>query len=134
MKGIIVFPTEDYLDQGILLDKSFWCHVPINVLRKDETSSYIADFLHMHKNMTVVFSLSAEMSNLTHEAFQQDATLNQDVQFVSFDDPQIPNTPYIMQNEQQMARSAIDLLLQQFNGEYNPQRVEVPVKLKSYDL
>lgn len=117
-----------YIDGNILIDKSLWCHVPIDILRNGDTSAYIVKFLHQHPNITAVFALTAEMARLTHHALHQEEGLNPKIELVSFDDPEIPHISHILQDEEQMALSAVKLLLEQFNGHYVPQRIEVPVQ------
>ncbi|NQX69403.1 GntR family transcriptional regulator [Paenibacillus alba] len=117
-----------YIDGNILIDKSLWCHVPIDILRNGDTSAYIVKFLHQHPSITAVFALTAEMARLTHHALHQEEDLNPLIELVSFDDPEIPGISHILQDEAQMALSAVKLLLEQCNGQYAPQRIEVPVQ------
>jgi DNA-binding LacI/PurR family transcriptional regulator len=70
------------------------------------------------------------MANLTHQALRGKNAPNRDVQVVSFDDPDLPDIPYISQDEREMARSAVELLVRQFDGEYEPQKIEVSVSLE----
>jgi len=117
-----------FIDNNIPIDKSLWCHVPIAILRNGGTSAYVESFLQQQSNMTAVFALTAEMTRLTHHALQQEQGLNSQIELVSFDDPEIPGISHILQDEEQMAHSAVQLLLDQLEGYYVPQRVEIPVK------
>ncbi|MGG1556058.1 GntR family transcriptional regulator [Paenibacillus ferrarius] len=117
-----------YIDSNILIDKSLWCHVPIDILRTGDTSAYVVNFLQQHPNITAVFALTAEMARITHHALHVEDELNPHTVLVSFDDPEIPGISHVLQDEQQMALSAVSLLLEQCNGKYTPQRVEVPVQ------
>jgi DNA-binding LacI/PurR family transcriptional regulator len=119
-----------YIEQQIPIDKGLWCHVPIDILRTGDPQSYVADFLHKHPDISVAFTMTAEMANLTHQALRGKDMTNPDVQVVSFDDPDLPDIPYISQDEREMARSAVELLVRQFDGEYEPRKVEVPVSLE----
>ncbi|KRE86568.1 GntR family transcriptional regulator [Paenibacillus sp. Soil766] len=116
------------IDGNIPIDKNLWCHVPIDILRTGDTYTHLVHFLHQHPQITAVFALSAEMTRLTYRALHQEEGLNERIHLVSFDDPEIPNLPHILQDEERMARSAVELLLEQFSGKYTPQRVEIPVK------
>lgn len=117
-----------YIDSNIPIDKSLWCHVPIGILRTGDTSAYVLNFLRQHSNITAVFALTAEMARITHHALHAEDVLNPNTLLVSFDDPEIPGISHVLQDEEQMALSAVTLLLEQCNGEYMPQRVEVPVQ------
>jgi DNA-binding LacI/PurR family transcriptional regulator len=122
-----------YIDRGISIDKSLWCHVPINVLRTGDTYTYIQELFQKNEDITAVFALTAEMANLTYRALQSGGIQNPDIKLLSFDDPEIPGIPHIIQDEEQMARAAVNLLIQQFGGEYNPKMVEIPVRLDHVD-
>lgn len=117
-----------YIDSNILIDKSLWCHVPIDILRTGNTSAYVVKFLHQHPTITAVFALTAEMARLAHHALHVEEGLNPNTVLVSFDDPEIPGISHVLQDEEQMALSAVSLLLEQCNGQYTPQRMEVPVQ------
>ncbi len=116
-----------FIDHGILIDKGLWCHVPIRVLRQEGTLEYITEFLNAHRDITAAFTFTAEMANLTHRAIRHSDHLNQEIGMVSFDDPEIPNIPHLLQDEHQMAKFAVQLLIQQFEGDYQPQKIEIPV-------
>jgi GntR family transcriptional regulator of arabinose operon len=117
-----------YIDSNIPIDKSLWCHVPIDILRTSDTSAYVVKFLHQHPNLTAVFALTAEMAKLTHHALHTEEGLNTNTVLVSFDDPEIPGISHVLQDEEQTALSAVSLLLEQCSGQYNPQHVEIPVR------
>ncbi|HEY0829142.1 MAG TPA: GntR family transcriptional regulator [Bacilli bacterium] len=118
-----------YIDSSVLIDKSLWCHVPLSILRAGDTLWYINDFLRSRPNISAVFTLTAEMANLTYRSLHQLALTVQDIELLSFDDPEIPGVPFIMQDEQSMAQAAVELLKKQIAGEYTPQQVVIPVKL-----
>ncbi|MNR24001.1 hypothetical protein D3C85_1410550 [compost metagenome] len=102
--------------------------MPIDILRSGDTYNFLVQFLHQQPQITAVFALTAEMARLTYQALHQEEGLNASIHLVSFDDPGIPNLPHVLQDEERMARSAVDLLIEQFSGKYTPQRVEIPVK------
>lgn len=93
-----------------------------------DTYAHLVNFLHQQPQITAVFALTAEMARLTYQALHKEEGLNASIHLVSFDDPEIPNLPHILQDEERMGRSAVDLLLEQFSVKYTPQRVEIPVK------
>ncbi|MDQ0917029.1 GntR family transcriptional regulator [Paenibacillus sp. V4I5] len=119
-----------YIDLGISIDKSLWCHVPLHILRTKDSLPYITDFLEKHPQISAAFTLTAEMANMTCLALKQaDSVLAGDLKLVSFDDPEIPNVPYIIQDEKRMSQSAVDLLISQIEGEYFPKQIIIPVNL-----
>lgn len=121
-----------YVDNGMLIDKSLWCHVPIHLLRNGDPLAYITDFLHHHSHISAALTLTAEMTNLTHQGLHN-LDRNSDIKLISFDDPDLLGIPFISQDEQTMARSAVDILIKQIQGEYDPLKIVVPVSLKHVD-
>ncbi|MBW5447847.1 GntR family transcriptional regulator [Cohnella sp. CFH 77786] len=118
-----------YIDRGIPIDKNQWCHVPIQVLRNENTYSYLLEFLENNPNITAAVTLTAEMADLTFRAIQSGKLPDRNIKLLSFDDPHIPGIPWVGQDEKRMAHSAVQLLLQQFEGAYSPQKVVIPVQL-----
>ncbi|MFC0213649.1 GntR family transcriptional regulator [Paenibacillus chartarius] len=118
-----------YIDQGISIDKNLWCHVPLHILRGRNALSYIIEFLQAHPHITAAFALTAEMTNLTHQALQSIRKQAGELELISFDDPEIAHIPYVMQDEKAMAQTAVQLLLRQMESEYAPQQAVIPVKL-----
>ena len=114
-----------FIDNNVLIDKNLWCHVPLDILRTEQALPYITDFLMSHPTIEVAFTLTAEMANLTFHAMKS-------LELISFDDPEIPNVPFIMQNEMQIAETAVNLLKLQIDGQYAPQHVVIPVNLVSF--
>ncbi|UKS25258.1 GntR family transcriptional regulator [Paenibacillus sp. HWE-109] len=117
-----------YIDGNMLIDKSLWCHIPIRTLRTGDTYAHIVKFLRQQPNITAIFALTAEMARHTHLALHQEEGLNPHIELVSFDDPEIPGISHVLQDEEQMALSAVKLLLEQLGGQHAPQRVEIPVQ------
>ena len=117
-----------YIDQEISIDKSLWCHVPLDILRSDKAQDYITDFLQAHGSITAAFTLTEEIAQLTSRALARIGR-QPEVELFSFDDPGLPNVSYVQQDEQEVARTAVSLLCDQINHSYAPQNVVVPVKL-----
>lgn len=117
-----------YIDQEISIDKSLWCHIPLDILRSDKAQDYITEFLNAHGSITAAFTLTEEIAQLTSRALNRIGKPSE-VELFSFDDPGIPNVSYVQQDERQMARAAVSLLLDQIKHSYAPQSVVVPVKL-----
>lgn len=117
-----------YIDQEISIDKSLWCHVPLDILRSDRALDYITDFLQTRKTITAAFTLTEEIAQLTSQALAriEDRPV---VTLISFDDPGLPGVAFVQQDEREMARSAVSLLREQIEHAYAPQSVVLPVKL-----
>jgi len=116
-----------YIEHGISIDKSLWCHVPLNILRSEEAPGYVTSFLEARPSVSAVFTLTEEIANLTAGAL---ARLGRSgVELVSFDDPGLPNVPYIAQDEEEIVRAAVALLDVQIKREYDPRQIVVPVEL-----
>lgn len=117
-----------YIDSGISIDKNLWCHVPLDILRSNHALGYVTDFLKEHKTITSTFALTEEVAKLTSKALKN-LNRHEQVQMLAFDDPGIPGIPYVLQDEQQIAHSAVALLCEQIQHDYLPRQVIVPVKL-----
>lgn len=117
-----------YIDHGISIDKNLWCHIPLDILRSDRALEYVIDFLKVNDTMTAAFTLTEEIAKLTAAALRKLNRLS-DVQLFSFDYPGIPDIPYVLQNEKEIARAAVSLLFEQIELNYSPRQVVVPVEL-----
>ncbi|GLX70307.1 GntR family transcriptional regulator [Paenibacillus glycanilyticus] len=117
-----------YIDQAESIDKSLWCHVPLEVLRSEAALNYVTDFLKAHPTITAAFTLTEEIAGLTWQALQR-IKRRTEVELFSFDNPDIPHVPYVQQDEQALARSAVMLLRDQIEHTYDPQHIVVPVQL-----
>lgn len=120
-----------YIAQGISIDKSLWCHVPLDILRSEKVLPYLKDFIAAHPQITAVFALTAEMTNLTYNAVRSVRTSSSaaPIELYSFDNPEIPGIPYVKQDEKKLAQSAAQLLIRQMEADYAPTQTVIPVKL-----
>ncbi|KRE28212.1 GntR family transcriptional regulator [Paenibacillus sp. Soil522] len=119
-----------YIDMGISIDKSLWCHVPLDILRSENALPYLKEFIAAHPQVTAAFALTAEMTNLTYRAMQSVGSSSAGtIELFSFDDPEIPGVPYVKQDEWKLAQTAAQLLIRQMETDYAPQQTVIPVKL-----
>jgi GntR family transcriptional regulator, arabinose operon transcriptional repressor len=118
-----------YMSQGISIDKNLCCHIPLEILRSEQAIEYIITFLEAHPDITAVFALTAEITNLTNRALNNVQMEAQAVELISFDNPDIPHIPYVKQNEELIAQTAVEMLIRQFESEYAPQQSVIPVQL-----
>jgi DNA-binding LacI/PurR family transcriptional regulator len=117
-----------YIDQGISIDKNLWCHVPLDILRSEHALGYVTAFLKEHKTVTAAVTLTEEIAKLTAQALGN-LGRQTEVELFAFDDPGIAGIPYVCQDEQEVARSAVALLCDQIQHDYSPRQVLVPVTL-----
>lgn len=117
-----------YTDQGISIDKSLWCHIPLDILRGEQALDYVSSFLQNHCGITAAFTLTEETARLTSAAISRwnnDTT----IELLSFDNPHLAGVAYVQQDEQEMARTAVKLLLEQMGNIYSPKNAVIPVQL-----
>ncbi|PWW06517.1 GntR family transcriptional regulator [Paenibacillus cellulosilyticus] len=117
-----------YTDQGISIDKSLWCHIPLNILRGEQALDYVSGFLQEHSGITAAFTLTEETARLTSAAI---SSLNNHttIELLSFDNPHLASVAYVQQDEQEMARTAVKLLREQMDHIYSPKNAVIPVQL-----
>lgn len=116
-----------YIDRRSSIDKTLWCHVPLDILRTDDGEPYVLDFLRAHPEATAVLALSAETAQFAARSLQKLGREN--IELISFDDPDLPGVSYISQNEEALAQAAVEQLLEQIDGDYTPRRTVLPVEL-----
>ncbi|GMK36952.1 transcriptional regulator [Paenibacillus sp. CCS19] len=117
-----------YTDQGISIDKSLWCHIPLDILRGEQALDYVSSFLQERSGITAAFTLTEETARLASAAISR---LNNDttIELLSFDNPHLTNVAYVQQDEQEMARTAVKLLSEQMDNIYSPKNAVIPVQL-----
>ncbi|MCF7754078.1 GntR family transcriptional regulator [Paenibacillus xylanexedens] len=117
-----------YTDQGISIDKSLWCHIPLDILRSEQALDYVSNFLQNHSGISAAFSLTEETARLTSAAI---SLLNDhsNIDLLSFDNPHLSGVAYVQQDEQEMARTAVKLLCEQMEDIYSPKNAVIPVEL-----
>ncbi|SFB02985.1 DNA-binding transcriptional regulator, LacI/PurR family [Cohnella sp. OV330] len=119
-----------YIDRRSSIDKTLWCHVPLDILRTDDGEPYVLAFLRAHPEVTAVLALSAETAQFTARSLQKLGREN--TELISFDDPDLPGVSYISQNEEALAQAAVEQLREQIDGVYTPRRTVLPVELMLY--
>ncbi|MEC0128423.1 GntR family transcriptional regulator [Paenibacillus pabuli] len=117
-----------YTDQGISIDKSLWCHIPLDILRGEQALDYVSDFLQDHSGISAVFSLTEETARLTSAAISR-LNGHSNIDLLSFDNPHLSGVAYVQQDEQEMARTAVKLLREQMEDIYSPKNAVIPVQL-----
>lgn len=117
-----------YTDLGISIDKSLWCHIPLDILRGEQALDYVSDFLQDNSGISAAFSLTEETARLTSAAISR-LNDHSNIYLLSFDNPHLSGVAYVQQDEQEMARTAVKLLREQMEDIYSPKNVVIPVQL-----
>jgi len=77
-----------YTDQGISIDKSLWCHIPLDILRIEQELDYLSNFLQNHSGISAAFSLTEETARLTSAAISL-LNVHSNIDLLSFDNPHL---------------------------------------------
>ncbi|MGG4143453.1 GntR family transcriptional regulator [Paenibacillus algorifonticola] len=116
-----------YIDKRISIDKTLWCHVPLDILRTDRAEPYVTAFLSLHPEVSAIYALSAETAQIAYQSLGK--LDRRETEIVSFDNPDLPGISYVSQNENLLAQAAVTLLKSQIEGEYLPQQTVIEVEL-----
>jgi GntR family transcriptional regulator of arabinose operon len=74
--------------------------------------------------------VNTELCHYTYSAITKlSKHIPEDIELVTFDPPGILDVSYVRQNENEMCRLTADLLIEQIEGRFEPQRIVVPVTL-----
>ncbi|HEX7057488.1 MAG TPA: substrate-binding domain-containing protein, partial [Bacilli bacterium] len=95
----------------------------------------IIHFLEEHSDITAVFTLTEETARMTYTALQTlGRAVPEDVEMITFDDPDFIDIPRILQNEGQLGKAAVELLLAQITGSaIQEEKIVIPVEWKVND-
>lgn len=112
---------------SIPIDKSSWCILDYDINESAYALDYIQDFYRNRPNITAAICVNAEMAQIAYYSLiQLGKKIPDDFELISFDQPYIEGVSYISQDEEQIARKAVDLLLTQIGGNSEPVQVQVP--------
>ena len=119
-----------FQQRGIPIDKNLWCVIPLRTLHSEEAYGQIFEFLQQKPEITAVFTVNTMLAKFTYKAAKQLGRAVPDhIKLVTFDSPELEHVPWVQQNEQEMCRQTLQLLLEQMEGTYEPRRFVVPVTL-----
>ncbi|TLS51836.1 substrate-binding domain-containing protein [Paenibacillus antri] len=119
-----------YLHRRISIDKSLWCLLPLDVISGGRAYEAVKEFLQGHPEVTAAITVNTELCRYVYGAATTvGKPIPEGMELITFDPPGIPDVSYIRQNEEEMCRITMELLLEQIRGKLEPQRVVVPVKL-----
>lgn len=119
-----------FQQRGIPIHKKLWCVIPLRTFYSEGTYEQIFEFLQQNPEITAVFTVNTVLAQLTYKALNRlGRTIPDHTKLVTFDFPDLEHVSWIQQNEQEMCRQTLHLLLEQMQGVYEPRREVVPVNL-----
>jgi len=119
-----------FLERGLSIDKSLWCLLPLDKIASGQSVEHIQDFLDGSPDITGVITANTELCrNVYKAAVASRRRVPDALELITFDPPDLPNVPYIRQNEEEMCRLTIELLTEQIEGAFEARRIVVPVHL-----
>ncbi|RIX59472.1 GntR family transcriptional regulator [Paenibacillus nanensis] len=119
-----------YLERKISIDKNLWCLLPLDIIVSGKAGETIVSFLKERPHITAAMTANTELCRAVYGAVRKlGRTVPDDFALATFDPPDLPHVTYIRQNEDEMCRLTVDLLLEQIEGVYNARRMIVPVSL-----
>ncbi|WP_257469060.1 GntR family transcriptional regulator [Bacillus sp. D386] len=121
-----------FLIKGIKIDKNQWLLLGFNDIQPNITPNLIKIFLLSKPEISAVFTMNAELALYTHLAIcSLKKELGREIVLLTFDPSGIAGVPFIKQDIDKCSKKAVDLLLEQVKGTYNPKRIYVPVQFNS---
>ncbi|OBZ12897.1 MULTISPECIES: GntR family transcriptional regulator [Bacillales] len=118
-----------YLTKKLPIDKDLWCILKIEDISNGNAQPIIESFMSERPAVSAAFVVNVELTNYTYYAAKRlRKSVPDDMELVCFDQPDFQDVSYLQQNEDEICRVTVELLHAQLQGEYEPQRIVVPVK------
>lgn len=118
-----------YLTKKLPIDKDLWCILKIADIASGNAQHIIESFMSERPAISAAFVVNVELTNYTYYAAKRlKKSVPDDIKLVCFDRPDFQDVSYLQQNEDEICRLTVELLHAQLQGEYEPQRIVVPVK------
>lgn len=110
------------------INKHLWCLLNLETIMKGTAKEEIISFLQERPEITAVVTVNTELCHYAYSAIKElNKSIPDEIELISFDDPGLEQVSYIQQNEEEMSRLTVNLLVEQIEGKYDPQRIVVPV-------
>ncbi|MEF2967483.1 substrate-binding domain-containing protein [Paenibacillus sp. M1] len=106
-----------FMEHQLPIDKNLWCLVSLNTLQQNGADEEIAAFLKDKDTITAIFTVNVKLAHIVH-AYLRTNNLLDEIELVTFDPPDLPGVPYVAQNIEAISRKSIEILKEQFAGEY----------------
>ncbi|MFB9276464.1 substrate-binding domain-containing protein [Cohnella cellulosilytica] len=117
-----------FLERKASIDKNLWCLLPLETIASGRAEQEIAAFLAERPEVTAAITANTELCQYVWKAAQAvRRSVPDKLELVTFDPPDLPGVSYIRQNEEEMCRLTVELLVEQINGRYDTRRLVVPV-------
>lgn len=121
---------EALVKNEIKINKNHWLTLPFSMISHNKTPLLIKQFLMEKPEIKAVFTVNAELAQYTYIAINSiQKEMNRKIELFSFDHPGIAGINYVQQDIDKCSNHTVELLINQINGEYEPKRIFVPVKL-----
>ncbi len=119
-----------FLEHGLSIDKSLWCLLPLEEIASGQSVEHIKAFLEGSPHITGIITANTELCRNAYKAAAASRRrVPDELELITFDPPDLPNVPYIHQNEEDMCRLTVELLNEQIDGAFEARRIVVPVML-----
>ncbi|SEK52553.1 DNA-binding transcriptional regulator, LacI/PurR family [Paenibacillus sp. cl141a] len=119
-----------FLERGMSIDKSLWCLIPLEEIASGNSVDKIREFLGENPEITGIVTANTELCRSAYKAaVAARKRVPEDLELITFDPPDLPHVPFIRQNEEEMCRLTVDLLIEQIEGAFEARRIMVPVML-----
>lgn len=81
---------------------------------------------HEHNALSFALYIHADRKQTLMRELDSVGKIPENFELISFDQPYTPGVSYICQDEEQIAKKAVDLLLSQIGGSPEPSQIRVP--------
>jgi DNA-binding LacI/PurR family transcriptional regulator len=120
-----------FIDRKVPIDKNLWCLVGLDELQSNKGHEQIVEFFNENPDITAVFTVNARLASMVHSTLKKlNRSVPNEIELFTFDQPDMPDVPYVSQDEETICRNAVEQLVQQIEGNEQLQHTVIPVKLQ----
>lgn len=113
-----------FVQLGLSIDKSLWCMLSLQEIESGQSEQKITQFIQEHPEITAIFTVNAYLAEMVKKVMK--AAGRDNIVHSTFDDVD-DVFAYIRQQEDEVCRAAVSLLLEQLEGIYEPRRELIEV-------
>lgn len=120
-----------FLHNRLSINKNLWCIIDLEIIDSDDDYNYILNFLKKNNDVTAIFTVNSRMFNITYKALKElNKRVPEDIELFAFDEPDVPNISYILQDYKSICFNAVETLTTQINTtNFEPTQITIPVEL-----